>query len=350
MGDVANGYAERSVLEAVHADFENIRIAWQFETERKNYDDAYQFLDGILHYADAYGRPQELIDLFQPVVTTLDHKSDDMNQLFQAQLMARIAKMLSFLGDHQRSMEITRESLLTLQQFDVNDDLIMLNCHLSNLFSIENDSQSAFEVQDETFALLEQTGHSKWGVILRIERAETLRYLGQTEEALALAQTLPDGRPRFSLEGHLHYDLGDYDDAFKSYKRANEYVTFNVHKHAAVYSGIFGLMVKTNQFESAWRYLGDALQFVHDGASLWGFLVVLNNAIELLYKENEPDTAVSLMSYIANNPETNPKLQSWAMEHNSTLETMLSLEDYRVAWENGKEWTINDVVTKLIER
>ncbi len=112
-----HGLDQQAALEAIDAELENVRHAWQWGIERADADAIDLTLDGYYHYYEMSNRFQEGVDAFTAASTRFAAIPEpDTSSRLVDKLLARQAVLLHRLGDYERARDLLRHSLHAARQ------------------------------------------------------------------------------------------------------------------------------------------------------------------------------------------------------------------------------------------
>jgi predicted ATPase len=99
LGDAGWGaLGDHEVLEAVSADFENVRAAWEFRVGTKATNHLHPLLEGTWVFFDNHSRSQEAVDLFEAALVAFRDDDEPDATLFRGHVMAYLAWSYSDIG------------------------------------------------------------------------------------------------------------------------------------------------------------------------------------------------------------------------------------------------------------
>ena len=349
LSSMAFGTATREMLQQINADFSNIRHAWKFLAERRDYATLRQYLDGIMLFCYEWDRDQEAVDLFEPVVAILQDQNPDQF-LFRGQLLARLGWFYNNLGRQIEAQSLAKESLQIVQKFEAENDILMIYYLLIFVKRFMNQPQRSLEYAEMGYALTRKTTSSKWQPVFRTQLAACHGDLGNYAESQLWLETLPDSSSKTLFRGSNLLGMGEYAQAEDLlFKCLNEY------RHSRVFSvRLYELLTQCAigciNLDKAWYYAQHGLRFVDDSAYSRSALYMLAAVMVLLIAEAQYQTAVELMSLIINHPRSAELYRASVLEYRELLENNLTADEFSAAWEHGKQLELGDIITEYMER
>jgi predicted ATPase/DNA-binding CsgD family transcriptional regulator len=341
--------ASREILAEVNADFDNVRSAWLYQAEQKNIAELRRFLDGIWHFLDQYSRSQEGINLFEPLLTTFQDNNDDVT-LFRGQLLGRLGWFYSDTGHHQKALELDKQALQIVQEFNATNDILLIYQGLCFVMGFIGKSQASRDYTEKGFELVQKSADSKWLVPFCAMMSQNYLELGGHEEAQRWADALPEYKYRSMNMGQILIQLGDFDQAEEHLL----YAINNYHLHRIEYLGVYKSLAEcaaqAGNIEKAWLYVQRGLQYGDDGTYAWGTFYVLFATLHLLIDEKQYHSATELLSLMLHHPANIESIRAWAATLVDTLKTSLSVDEFEAAWARGKQLDLGEVITEYMER
>jgi predicted ATPase/DNA-binding CsgD family transcriptional regulator len=350
LGGTAWGLATREMLAEVGADFENVRAAWLFQAERKNIAELRRFLDGLWLLFDSYSRTQEGIALFEPLLSRFSRNSAD-EELFRGQLLVRLGWCYSDTGDLQKATQLYQQALQIVQAFNSIDDILFLHQGLQLAMMISNNEQAGIDYIEKGFELAQQHPSSKWLIPIAYHLAYSHLSSGRYEEAKRCIKALP--------ENHLWHAgfKSAYLFTLSEYAKAEEVLldSLSQYQHHRIgflgtYCDLTECAIGQHNYDRAWKYIVQGLQYGDDGNYAWGTFGLLGLVVKLLMIEQHYSLAAELLYLVKHHPASNESTRKRIVELETTLKTHLTLNEFEAAWERGKLLDLGDVITEYMER
>jgi predicted ATPase/DNA-binding SARP family transcriptional activator len=189
-----------AAFKAIEADFDNIRLAWQWVVEHHHFDLFQRLLFGFTSYLDAQALERESVAFLDAAIQELERLETPGN--LEKRLLAELLTQHSLTFSEwttnksvvylQRALEL-RKSLDPADQFGIWYTL------LADGYGLKVDDQAAFQMLRENLEILRQRG-DRWGMALTLLRlGERYAWTGAADEA----------RQSFEEAAELFRSLGD---------------------------------------------------------------------------------------------------------------------------------------------
>jgi predicted ATPase/DNA-binding CsgD family transcriptional regulator len=346
LGSVAWEQATPTMLEKVQADFENVRTAWRFQAERKNWTELRRFLDGVWLFFDLYSRSQEAIDLLEPLLQLTTANNDDAS-LFRGQVLARLAWFYNDVGRGKEALAFTEEALNIAEKYHSINDMLMLYLGSGVMLGFSHQLDESHQFIDKGYKLCLKVGGTKWLGLLSFYKGATYFEAGDYQKTLEWLKLYPSDE----MMAQVLMRLGDYDKAEQYLlKTVHDKPQFHRFTIAHSYCCLIENAVLAKKYELAWNYTQRALQFVNDSTYAWVALKVLGNVLSLLIATHQNTAAVELLALIMTHPAAMESTKAMVTAQQVALKEHLSVTEFEAAWAHGKQLDLGDVITEYMER
>jgi predicted ATPase len=179
-------------LEALHLmdlEFENVRAAWLYVVNHHEWEQLPKILFSLYRYCDARARDQEIIQLFEFAMQTLNSvKSSPTVQLALARVNVYISWFYKNRKDElQKSQDMLNNAIPVLQEHDSIEDLIVAYHGLANTGTVQTQTiTNAQSMSDLSYEFSQTLGDRYWQGRCQVETATLVSMGGDNNLALDL--------------------------------------------------------------------------------------------------------------------------------------------------------------------
>lgn len=337
-------------LEKIHADFNNILVAWSYHADRINIAELRQFADGLWFYFDAYGRGKDGIEIFEPLLSVLQTREDKNGSLFYGQLLARYAWLNNDVGNSQIATNLSHQALKIFQLFDAKTDILFAYRNLYWTYRFTGNNTQSLSYAQQGLDLAKTIASKDWIVVFSIMIGGDYMVFERYDEALELIEAQPDCPFKLFVLAFLLMKMGDYPQAEAMISAGLETARHDRVTNMFNYRALAECALQKQDFEKARAYIVRGLQYVDAPEYAWGCMDMLVFAVKLLIGEDEYHDATALISMIVNHPATLESTISDTKNDELALRNLLVADEFEFAWEHGKKLNLEDVITDLMER
>jgi predicted ATPase/DNA-binding CsgD family transcriptional regulator len=353
-------------LERIDAEFENVRLAWIYVVDHHQWDQLPKFLYSLWFYCDIRSRSQEVINLFEYAMQTLQSmKPSSETQLALGRIMAWIGWFYQDLGFRPRAIDICEEAIRILKPYDSKEDLLIACQTILLVSEIGQDVENVSSLEQFSYQLAQELGDRNWQARNLI--FEDLRHdpnaLYKIKQAQSIFEELGDqqGQRMCSLsEARLMFRQGEVQIAEELVRRAERLVApfKSAWHHAESYRCLGLIAVYQNNYEHARYYLYQSLQLLWDAGYSQFATGILVRIAQVLYFEGQLERAVEIVSLLHNVPATHRDIyngmdRGWNMpvQYDDLcieLEDSLSPDQFTMVWSRGQELDLSKLVADLL--
>jgi predicted ATPase/DNA-binding CsgD family transcriptional regulator len=352
-------------LEAFHlfgAEFENVRVAWQYFVKTGAWEQLPKFLDSLFIYADLGTHAQELVDLLEPAVATLRAlPSTAQNELVLGQILAVLSWGMTDIGFPKRGVVIGDEAIQISRQHGSLEDLVVALFHQVEALMFADQYDLALLRLEEGIPLAQTLGDVYLEAhLLRQSTSVQIYYKQNYGQAIRHAEQAQQLFDRLNM----HYDLGllfllmgqayvfqeQYEQAQSCFERSLQIARqFNKSPIASPdYFFLGRIAIVQGDLVLARRYLADALLILWNTGYYWLLHWPLPYITLLYVKQQAIHRAVEVLACIDPNlifwRNNDPLIRNLREE----LESQLDPQSFAAAWKRGQEREFKAFVRELL--
>lgn len=220
------GSETRQTLQAMEAEIDNIRAAWDWAVMHQHANDVERFCEGLWLFYDHRYWMAEGAQAFARAVAAFDTGDARL----RGKLLAYQAWFEHNLGHYERAEMLSRQSVALLREADARRELAFALDNLSSAVAFTTDRSMGQVLREESCAMFQDVG-DMW------EQASALRWLGLdalfsedyeaairlNKQAVALFRAL--GNPvglasSYGIIGCSYYTRGDYVQAKQHFEKS----------------------------------------------------------------------------------------------------------------------------------
>jgi tetratricopeptide (TPR) repeat protein len=360
----------KTALLEVEADFDNIRIAWNYWTNKQ---DAYRLLESssaLWQYFELRGSYMPAIQYFGDAVQKLTGNEPDVVWA-RAELRARQTWFACLIGLPEEGLRMAQESIQTLSQLNRQEISVeVLTCAIMNAMVL-NKSELITQISQDMLERAERSGdpwEQGWALMWS---AYVLLLQGQLEEALRTGQEAlaifersdsPFGSAAaagFSLAqtALLIGDIGAAKAYFLRGMQAAEEINYLLLLQRT-YDGLGLVALIEKDPEGAQQFFLKSLRISQECGQTREMLASLLELANVHIARGNLDEALGLLAVVLNHPASDQNslntnrsesLHDTAEKLRAKIEPLLNQLLYQSAWEGGKRQRLSDVVTQILK-
>ena len=359
----------KTALLEVEADFDNIRIAWNYWTNKQ---DAYRLLESssaLWQYFELRGSYMPAIQYFGDAAQKLTGNEPDVVWA-RAELRARQTWFACLIGLPEEGLRMAQESLQTLSQLNKQEISVeVLTCAIMNAMVlnkielITQISQDMLERAERSGDPWEQGWALMWSAYVRLLQGQPNAALRTGQEALAIFERSdsPFGSAAaagFSLAqtALLIGDIGAAKAYFLRGMQAAEEINYLLLLQRT-YDGLGMVALMENDPEQAQQFFLKSLRISQECGQTREMLASLLELANVHVALGNFDEALGLLAVVLNHPASDQNslntnrsesLRDAAEKLRARVESQLDRSLYQSAWEAGKKQGLADVVTQIL--
>jgi predicted ATPase/class 3 adenylate cyclase len=362
-------YRGKTALLEIEADFDNIRIAWNYWTKKQDAHRLLEFSSALWQYFELRGSYIPAIQYFGDAAQKLAGNEPDVVWA-RAELRARQAWFMALIGLPDEGLRMAQESIQTLSQLNKQEiSAETLNCAIMNAMVL-NKIELIMQISQDMLDRAEQsrdTWEQGWALIWS---AYVLFLQGQPDEALRTGQEAltifersnsPFGSSAasgFSLASIalLMGDIGAAKAYFLRGMQAAEEINYLLLLQRT-YDGLGMVALMEKDPEQAQQFFLKSLRISQECGQTREMLASLLELANVHVAMGNLDEALGLLAVVLNHPASDQnslntnrpeRLRDAAEKLRARVESQLDRSLYQWAWERGQRQRLSDVVSQLL--
>ena len=359
----------KTALQEFEADFDNIRIAWNYWTNKQ---DAYRLLESssaLWQYFELRGSYLPAIQYFGDAAQKLTGNEPDVLWA-RAELRARQAWFACLIGLPDEGLRMGQESIQTLSQLNKQEISVeVLTCAIMNAMVlnrielITQISQDMLERAEQSRDPWEQGWALMWSAYVHLLQGQPKAALQTGQEALAIFEksNSPFGSAAaagFSLAqtALLIGDLGAAKAYFLRGMQAAEEINYLLLLQRT-YDGLGMVAFMEKDPEQAQQFFLKSLRISQECGQTREMLASLLELANVHVALGNLDEALGLLAVVLNHPASDQislntnrseSLRDAAERLRAQVESQMDLSVYQSAREAGKKWLLADAVARIL--
>jgi predicted ATPase/class 3 adenylate cyclase len=359
---------ERAALLEIEADFDNIRVAWTYWTDKQDAGRITGFVSALWHFFEVRGSFAPAIQFFNEAAQRLTANEPDII-CARAQLRARQAWFTALIGLPDEGLRLAQESIDTLRRYDPQG-ISLETLHCLNINAIfMNKLEMVAEMSREMMERAQRSGDA-W------ERGFALIWLGYAlvfehrideaqqsgEEALAIFESLgnPFGASVASaiILASTAIAIGDTGAAklhfLRGMQAAEEINYLRLMQRA--YDGLGTSALMEHDVQQARQFFLKSLRISQECGQTREMLAALLDLASVHIAQGKLGDALQLLAVVIAHPASEQNslnhpepLRDEAEKLRTQIETQLDQTSYRSAWEAGGRQSLAQVVAQILD-
>jgi predicted ATPase/class 3 adenylate cyclase len=359
----------KTALVEVEADFDNIRIAWNYWTNKQDAHRLLEFSSALWQFFELRGSYIPAIQYFGDAVQKLTGNEPEVVWA-RAELRARQAWFTALIGLPDEGLRMAQESIETLSQLNKQEISVeTLNCAIMNAMVL-NKIEMITQISQDMLDRAEQsqdTWEQGWALIWS---AYVLILHGQPDEALRTGQEAltifersdsPFGSsaasgfslaPLALLTGNISAAKAYFLRGMQAAEEINYLLLLQ-----RTYDGLGMVALMEEDPEQAQQFFLKSLRISQECGQTREMLASLLELANVQVAMGNLDEALGLLAVVLNHPASDQNslntnrsesLRDAAEKLRAQIETQLDRALYKWAWEGGKRQRLSDVVSHLL--
>jgi tetratricopeptide (TPR) repeat protein len=347
----------------VEADLDNIRIAWNYWSDRRDASRLLEFIDELYVFFEVRSSSIPAIQLFDAAAQKLASDERDI-VCARAQIRARRAWFTALIGLPEQGLQMAQESINTLRQHNQDIDIqtllgVAVNAVYLNKVEILNQvtQEVAARAERDPFDRVWALEWRAYALILQHQIDEAVQTL---QEGLTLSQEL-DNPLVWSwseiLLGACAMAIGDTSAAKTYYSRgAQQAEQVNYRRMLQIcYETLGTLALIEKDLEQAQQFSLRYLGLSQECGQTREMLAALRDLASVCIAQGKLDTALQFLAVVLNHPASEQNslnrpepIRGEAEKLRAQVETLLDPPRYRAAWEAGQKLQLAEVVAQIL--
>ena len=365
-GQQLSGSNQRSALNAITADIENVRSAWFYYLDRENVSQLWKMVNGIWQVYWIRGWNHAGMQLFETTTRRLEKDKDDETVALKALVSSHKAYFMAWLGLAEEGFQLALKSSLVLEALDypraLGYCLVCLNLcgYLLNRIDEEKAAikkliKIATSLGDTWLLALANYGFSLVSLI-RKEFTEAERYGKISLDISQQNGDIINASFAYIALGHAAFAQKDFPRAENDFKTCLSIAEdFSFHWAIAnAYKYLAKVAVETGRIEQAHEYLFDSLRITSEIGYTRDLINLLYDYGQLIIDDGELETAVEILALVVQHPASDQyrwlegNIKDSAAELLSGLEEQLEPEEFSSAVARGQKRELDEAVAGII--
>ena len=359
----------KTALLEIEADFDNIRIAWTYWTNKQDAHGLIESSSALWQFFDYRGSYLPAIQFFSGAAQKLAGNEPELLWA-RAELRARQAGFTSLIGSPDEGLRMAQESIQTLSQLNKQEISVeILTCAIMNALVL-NKIEVISQISQE---MLERAGQSGdfwekgwallWSAYVFLLHGHPDEALRTGKESLAIFES--SGSPLgaasalgFSLAPNSMV-IGDFGAAKSYFLRgiqAAEDINYPLLLQR-IFDGLGMVAVMEKDPEQAEQFFLKSLRISQQCGQTREMLASLLELANVHVALGNLDQALGLLVVVIDHPASDQtslntnrseSLRDAAEKLRATIESQLDRSLYESAWQAGKERRLADVVERVL--
>ena len=357
----------KAALSEIEADFDNIRVAWNYWTDQQNAPRLLEFIGVLWLFFEVRGSFTPAIQFFGDAARQLTANEPEIIKA-RAQLRARQAWFTALIGLPAEGLQMAQESLGILRQFD-RQDISVETFHCANINAIFlNNYEVVMQISQEMMECAERSGDIWergwafvwWAYALVLQR-QINEALQAGQEALSIFEKLgnPFGLSAASgiILGTISMAIGDIGSAKTHYLRgAQAAEEINYLRMLQITNDNLGTVaLLEGDIQQAQHFFLKSLHISQECGQTREMLASLRDIASVRIAQGNLDIALKLLAVVLNHPASDQnslnrpeRLRDEVEKLRVQIENQLDQPRYQSAWGSGQGQRLTDVVTQML--
>ena len=353
----------------VEADFDNVRIAWNYWTNKQDAHRLLEFSSALWQFFELRGSYIPAIQFFDGAAQKLAGNEPEVLWA-RAELRARQAWFACLIGLPEEGLRIAQESIQTLSRLNKQEISVeILSCAIMNALVlnkvelITQISQDMLERAEQSRDPWEQGWALMWSAYVRLLQGQPDEALRTGQEALTIFERSdsPFGSSAasgFSL-APIALLIGDVAAAKAYFLRgmqAAEEINYLLLLQRT-YDGLGMVTLMEKDLEGAQQFFLKSLRISQECGQTREMLASLLELANVHVAQGNLDEALGLLAVVLNHPASDQNslntnrsepLRDAAEKLRAEIESQLDRSSYQSTWESGQKRRLADVVARIL--
>jgi len=359
----------KTAFREIEADFDNIRIAWNYWTNKQDAHRLLEFSSALWQFFELRGSYIPAIQFFGDAAQNLAGNEPDVVWA-RAELRARQSWFTCLIGLPDEGLRMAQESIQTLSQLNKHAISVeTLNCAIMNAMAL-NKVELIAQISQDMLERAEQSGDtweqgwaliwSAYVLILQGQPAEALR-TGQEALSVFERSDSPFGSAAasgFSLAptALLIGDIGAAKAYFLRGMQAAEEINYLLLLQRT-YDGLGMVALMEKDPDQAQQFFLKSLRISQECGQSREMLASLLELANVHVAQGNPDEALKLLAVVLNHPASDQnslntnlfeRLRDGAEKLRAQIESQLEHSLYQSAWERSQKNRLAEVVAQIL--
>jgi predicted ATPase/class 3 adenylate cyclase len=359
----------KSALLEVEADFDNIRIAWNYWTNKQDAHYLLEFTSALWQFFELRGSYIPAIQFFGGAAQKLAGNEPDVVWT-RAELRARQAWFTALIGLPDEGLQMALDSIESLSQLNKQEISVeTFNCAIINAMVlnkielISEISQDMLERAEQSRDPWEQGWALIWSAYVLLLQGQTGEALQTGQEALTIFEISDSPFGSAAASGFnlaptalLTGDIGAAKAYFLRGMQAAEEINYLLLLQRT-YDGLGMVALIEKDPDQAQQFFLKSLRISQECGQTREMLASLLELANVHVALGNLDDALGLLAVVLNHPSSDQNslntnrsepLRDTAEKLRAEIESQLDRSVYQQAWESGQTQRLSDVVSHLL--
>jgi predicted ATPase/class 3 adenylate cyclase len=292
--------------EAVRAEIENVRAAWNHAVERCDVQAIDKSLKALAEFHDTLGQYEEGRKALERAAAVVEGKPErTKEQLVYGKLIARIGNFHTRIGSYEKGSALMEQAIDILKKADAKQETVLPLTWRGRMLGLLGRYEEAKEFIEESLRISREIGY-KLGIAINLNALGVMHYYVENysearklfDENLKLSKTLGYQKgttSSYTNLGLVAYQTGRLEEAQELMTQALEIDRMADDKLgiANILNNIGLTYKEMENFENARKYYADSLVIRREIGDRMGMSISLNNLGNLGGKSVDPEEALA---------------------------------------------------------
>lgn len=343
-------------IKALRMDFDNMRAAWFYYADTGDIDSLRFMMDGLWRFVDEHSRSSDGVSLFRYTHSLFLNESNDDSELFKLQLQARENWYQLDMGNYTLGVNRSQNLLPILKgSSGSSNDVLLVYATLQIGLWFLGRMLEVQEIASETTKYAHEVNSKKWLRFLQVTSFFLIE-LEQFEQVIQSIEVEKNQPYNEYFLGIAWYELGQLEKAEPYLLEAIENKTNQLHtgipnfyRHIITLAVLVELHTILKNYPEAKQQLLILLNKVDNETYRWITFLVLEHSLVYWSAVGRYDLAVEILACIMDTIDDEGGLAKFrAKKHRTELESSVSYEVFKSAWERGSQYHLDELVGKLL--
>jgi len=357
----------KATLAEIAADFDNIRIAWNYWVDRQAAASLGKFVSALWMYFEISGSFTPAIQFLGDAVEKLT-SSEPEAAWVRAELRSRQAWFIALIGQAEQGLRQAQDSVKTLRQYRPADvtvnmlDALNINAIFLNDYPVVvQTSQAMLERAERSGDIWERGWALIWLAYALVIRQQAGEALQAGREALAIFEQLhnPFGLSVSAgiILGVISLAVGDVGAARANFLRgvqAAEQINY-LRLLQICYDNLGTLALLGRDLDQAHQYFFKSLRISQNCGQTREMLASLRDFASVSMARDDLAGALQLLAVVLNHPASDQnslnrpeRLRDESEKLRAQIHDRLEPSAYQAAWESGQRRQLAEVVAQIL--
>jgi predicted ATPase/class 3 adenylate cyclase len=360
------GSGQKTALIEVGADFDNIRVAWNYWVDHQDAPRLVDFIRVLWIFFEVRGSFTPAIQFLEDAARRLITNEPDVVSA-RAELRAREAWFTALVGQPEQGLRLAQDSVNTLRHYNREISVNTLDCininaiFMNQIHIVIQTSQEMRARASSCGDIWEQGWASIWSAYAYVLQQQIREALQAGQDALAIFEKLdnPFGISVASglILGITSMATGDKDTAkeyFLHGMRAAEEIKY-LRLLQIIYDNLGTIALLEQKSEDAREFFLQSLRISQESGQTREMLASLRDVASVYIAQGDLETALQLLAVVLNHPASEQnslnrpeRLRDEADKLRLKIESQLDQLSYQTTWEASQSRHLAEAVNQIL--